>query len=72
MKPQEVKPQAQTDWQGFCKGGAQCLRSGRLCAWIVKKALINTVTQICKGKTEMCFGQKKFVYGAGFFMGFGE
>ncbi|EEX77229.1 hypothetical protein SELSPUOL_01399 [Selenomonas sputigena ATCC 35185] len=22
MKPQEVKPQAQTDWLGFCKGGA--------------------------------------------------
>ena len=20
MKPQEVKPQAQTDWLGFCKG----------------------------------------------------
>ena len=22
MKPQEVKPKAQTDWLGFCKGGA--------------------------------------------------
>jgi len=25
MKPQEVKPKAQTDWLGFIKGGAQCL-----------------------------------------------
>ena len=31
MKPQEVKPKVQTDWLGFCKGGAQCPRSGRLC-----------------------------------------
>ena len=31
MKPQEVKPKAQTDWLGFCKGGAQCPQSGRLC-----------------------------------------
>ncbi len=31
MSPQEVKPRAQTDWPGLCKGGAQCLRSGRLC-----------------------------------------
>ena len=31
MKPQEVKPKAQTDWLGFCKGGAQCPRNGRLC-----------------------------------------
>ena len=23
MKPQEVKPKVQTDWLGFCKGGAQ-------------------------------------------------
>ena len=22
MKPQKVKPKAQTDWRGFCKGGA--------------------------------------------------
>ena len=22
VKPQEVKPKAQTDWLGFCKGGA--------------------------------------------------
>ena len=22
MKPQEVKPKVQTDWLGFCKGGA--------------------------------------------------
>ncbi len=31
QKPQEVKPKAQTDWLGFCKGGAQCLQSRRLC-----------------------------------------
>ena len=22
MKPQELKPKAQSDWLGFCKGGA--------------------------------------------------
>ena len=22
MKPQELKPKTQSDWQGFCKGGA--------------------------------------------------
>lgn len=31
MKPQEVKPKAQSDWRDFIKGGAQCLRNGRLC-----------------------------------------
>ena len=31
MKPQEGKPKAQPDWLGFCKGGAQCPQSGRLC-----------------------------------------
>ncbi|EEX77795.1 hypothetical protein SELSPUOL_01072 [Selenomonas sputigena ATCC 35185] len=31
MKSQEVKPQAQTSWLGFCRGGAQCPQSGRLC-----------------------------------------
>ena len=31
MKPQEVKSKTQTDWLGFCKGGAQYPQSGRLC-----------------------------------------
>ena len=30
MKPQELKPKAQSDWQVSCKSGAQCPQGGRL------------------------------------------
>ena len=29
--PRGQAQRAQTDWLGFCKGGAQCPQSGRLC-----------------------------------------
>ncbi len=30
MKPQSVKPQAQTDWLGFCKGVRTCVQRAAL------------------------------------------
>ncbi len=30
MKPQSVKPQAQTDWIGFCKGVRTCVQRAAL------------------------------------------
>ena len=38
MKPQELKPKAQSDWLGFCKGVAQRQQIGRLCVYFIQKS----------------------------------
>ena len=49
MKPQEVKPQAQTDWLGFCKGGA--LLSTK---WTFLRIVCYNIER--KKKRELCLG----------------